>query len=99
METHSTHLDVPHQESPVSERDEYQEPQGDLERAIAELWKDLFHTQRIGRNDNFFALGGNSLLGMDLSDMFVTRLSVEVPVLAIFQHPTVTELAQVIAAQ
>lgn len=74
-------------------------PQGDLEQAIAQLWLDLFHMDRIGRNDNFFELGGNSLLGMDLSEMFETRLAIEVPVLMIFQYPTIGEIAQIIGSQ
>ena len=78
---------------------EYEDPQGELELAIAQLWKELFHLERIGRNDNFFELGGNSLSGMDLSEMFTTRLALEVPVLSIFQYPTVAELARVIALQ
>lgn len=68
----------------------------DLEQEILQLWKDLFHLEKIGRNDNFFELGGNSLLGMDLSDMYATRLGLEVPALAIFQHPTIAEMAQLI---
>ena len=78
---------------------EYQEPRGELERAIAQLWKDLFRLERIGRHDNFFELGGNSLFGMDLSEMFTARLAIELPVVTIFQHPTVAELAAIIAAE
>ena len=70
-----------------------EEPQGELEQAIAKLWEELFQRGKVGRHDNFFELGGNSLLGMDLSEMFSARLGLEVPVLSIFQHPTVAEIA------
>jgi acyl carrier protein len=78
---------------------EYEEPRGDLEEAIAPLWKELFRLDKIGRGENFFELGGNSLSGMDLSEMFANRLGIEVPVLEIFQHPSVAEIAAVIASQ
>ena len=99
MQDQFNNAGVSSQGTPVSENSDYEEPQGDLERAIAELWKDVFHLDRVGRNHNFFELGGNSLLGMDLSEMFATRLALEVPVLAIFQHPTIAEIAQAIELQ
>ena len=99
MQTQPNNPDVLDQENSVGDSSEHEEPQGDIEEAIAQIWKDLFHLDRIGRNDNFFALGGNSLLGMDLSEMFMTRLALEVPVVMIFQYPTIAEIAQVIASQ
>ena len=98
MELHLNNMDVAAREEPFCESGEYEEPQGDLEQAVAQLWKDLFHVERIGRSDNFFELGGNSLLGMDLSEMLATRLSIEVPVVTIFQNPTVAEIAKVIGS-
>lgn len=97
MENYLNNMDMSAQASAAHGSGEYEEPHGDLEQAIAQLWKDLFHLDRVGRNDNFFELGGNSLLGMDLSEMFISHLALEVPVLAIFQHPTIREIAQVIA--
>ena len=75
---------------------EYEEPQGELEQAIAGLWREAFKLETVGRHDNFYELGGNSLLGMDLSEMFLTHMAIEVPVLTIFQYPTVRELAEVV---
>lgn len=74
-----------------------EEPQGLLERAIAQLWRETFRLDKLGRNDNFFELGGNSLLGMDLSEMIMARLGLQVPVLTIFQYPTIREIADFIA--
>lgn len=99
MENHLKNMDVSVQANPVRGSGEYEEPEGDLEQAIAHLWRNLFHMDKISRNDNFFELGGNSLLGMDLSEMFSTRLALEVSVLDIFQHPTIGEIAQVIVSQ
>lgn len=98
MEDHLNYTNVSAEANPC-ERSEYEEPQEGLEQAIARMWKDLFKVDRVGRNDNFFELGGNSFLGMELSEMMVTHLGIEVPVLTIFQHPTVAEIAQVSASQ
>lgn len=99
MESTLNNMDGSSHTNPVLRSSEYDDPQGDLEQAIAQLWKDLFHLDEIGRDDNFFELGGNSLLGMDLSEMFATRLALEVPALMIFQHPTIAEIAQVIESE
>ena len=72
---------------------EYEEPQGDIEQAIAGAWREVFGLERVGRNDNFFELGGNSLLGMDLADLLATRLAIELPVVTLFMNPTVRQIA------
>lgn len=73
----------------------FEAPKGSLESAIAEVWREVFRVERIGRNDNFFGLGGNSLLGMELTDLLAQRLSLELPVFILFQYPTVREIAQI----
>ncbi len=98
MDNHLDNVPVSNQEDTPGSAP-YEEPQGELEQAIARSWKAVFHLNRIGRNDNFFELGGNSLLGMDLSEMLTARFAVEVPVLTIFLHPTVAELAEIISSR
>ena len=75
---------------------EYEVPQGATEWAIAKLWQEVFSLEQIGRNANFFELGGNSLLGMTLMDRFDKDLSLQLPVVMLFQNPTIRELAQLI---
>jgi len=76
---------------------EYEEPQGEIERMIARLWSEAFRLEKVGRNDNFFELGGNSALGMRLTEAIGRGLTVQIPVVALFQNPTVRELAQLIS--
>ncbi|HEY6927274.1 MAG TPA: amino acid adenylation domain-containing protein, partial [Steroidobacteraceae bacterium] len=42
-------------------RSRYEAPQGELEQILAGIWQELLHIEPIGRNDNFFSLGGHSL--------------------------------------
>jgi amino acid adenylation domain-containing protein len=42
----------------------YEAPSGEIEQAIASIWRDLFHIEQAGRQDNFFALGGHSLMAL-----------------------------------
>lgn len=78
--------------------DVYEEPQGEIEMAIAQVWKDAFRIEKIGRHDNFFGLGGNSLLGMELTDMLAKRLAIQVPVVVLFQYPTIREIAEILGS-
>jgi hypothetical protein len=73
-------------------------PLEELERAITQVWKDVFQLEQIGREENFFELGGNSLLGMDLTELLANRLGIQIPVLVLFRFPTIRELAEIIAA-
>lgn len=77
----------------------YEAPKDEIEQAVAGIWQDLLHVARVGRNDDFFALGGHSLLGMQLVNRVRASLGVDLPLLEIFAHPTLAELSQAIAAQ
>jgi hypothetical protein len=72
----------------------YEEPVGTTEQAIAGVWCELFGSPQIGRNDNFFELGGNSILGMQLLEKIATRLSIQLPLVALLLNPTIREIAQ-----
>ena len=67
--------------------------QGAAEAAVARIWREIFPRHRIGPDDNFFALGGDSLVAMRLADLFARELGVELPVVVLFRNPTVRELA------
>jgi hypothetical protein len=72
---------------------EYEEPQGELECAVADSWSQLFGGRQIGRHDDFFALGGHSLLAARTALLLGGRLGIEVPVSLMFTHPTPAALA------
>jgi amino acid adenylation domain-containing protein/FkbM family methyltransferase len=71
----------------------YVAPRTDRERIVALVWAEVLRVERIGVDDNFFTLGGHSLLAARGAARLRDRLSIEVPVRAFFEHPTVAELA------
>ncbi|HVR99133.1 MAG TPA: amino acid adenylation domain-containing protein [Thermoanaerobaculia bacterium] len=72
----------------------YTAPESDLERAIAEVWQDLLRVDRIGLDDNFFDLGGHSLLLVQAQGRLREALGREVAVVDLFRFPTVKSLAR-----
>jgi len=76
---------------------EYEAPQGEIEEALAALWRDLLKVSRVGRQDHFFELGGHSLLAVQLISRIRTALGVELPLRAVFAGPSLSALAGAVA--
>ncbi|MFI5757225.1 amino acid adenylation domain-containing protein [Streptomyces sp. NPDC051569] len=68
-----------------------------LQKELAEIWADVLSRDRVGLTDNFFALGGHSLLVTQMSVRIRQRLGVEIGLLDIFTAENLGELAQTIA--
>jgi hypothetical protein len=68
-------------------------PEGELERALAEIWRELLPGRAVGRHDNFFDLGGHSLLLAQVQSRIQSRIGREVSVLLLLQRPTIAALA------
>ncbi|MEI7137196.1 amino acid adenylation domain-containing protein, partial [Pectobacterium atrosepticum] len=73
----------------------YEEPVGDIETALAEIWQDLLGLERVGRYDHFFELGGHSLLIVSLIEK-LRHLGLKLDVRSVFTAPTLIELADAI---
>jgi acyl transferase domain-containing protein len=71
-------------------------PEGELEEAVAGVWRELLGVGQVGADDDFFELGGHSLLGTRVIARLRRMFGVEVPVDAIFRAPTVALLARVV---
>jgi amino acid adenylation domain-containing protein len=74
--------------------EEYAEPATELERRIAAAWGEVLKVDRVGKHDNFFDLGGNSLLILQVHSRLKPLFEAELPVIKMFEHPTVSSLAQ-----
>jgi len=64
---------------------------------IVRVWSEALGFDRIGVNDNFFALGGHSLMATRVAAQLAEELGVELPLATLFEKPTVSELAAFIA--
>jgi acyl transferase domain-containing protein/SAM-dependent methyltransferase/acyl carrier protein len=73
------------------------EPRNDIERGLADIWGRQLGIDSIGIHDRFFDLGGHSLLAAQIASEICDKFQIELPVLKLFQAPTVGELATVVA--
>jgi amino acid adenylation domain-containing protein len=72
----------------------YRAPDSDVERRIATLIEDLLGIERVGADDNFFLLGGHSLLGTQLVLRLREAFGAELRLRDLFEGPTVAKLAK-----
>jgi thioesterase domain-containing protein len=75
----------------------YVAPRDPLERAIAEAWEKLFGIEQVGVHDDFFALGGDSLLAVQLIARLRSVVNMDLPGHCLLNAPTVAALAELIA--
>lgn len=66
----------------------------DLEKSIAKLWSSLLNIDPVGTLDNFFDLGGNSLLALQSAALLKVETGIDVSVIRIYQYPTIAALAK-----
>jgi amino acid adenylation domain-containing protein len=71
----------------------YVAPKTSIEQQIANIWSEILKLEKIGIHDNFFDLGGYSLLGTQLITRLRQLFSVELSLRFLFELPTVAELA------
>jgi hypothetical protein len=71
----------------------YCAPQTRLETAIAAVWQELLHLERVGVHDRFFALGANSLLMVQATGRLRVALGRDLSLVDLFRYPTVHALA------
>lgn len=76
----------------------YTAPRTDLERQLIIIWQEILHVNEIGIDDDFFRLGGHSLLVIKLKYLIEQRLKLEVPARLLFQYPTIASLSKKLAS-
>ena len=87
---------------PAPEEDAYtahksEAPVGDIETQLAEIWAQVLGINRISAHDNFFDLGGHSLLLLQMRTIVLNKLGKDVPIIELFRHSTVRSLAGYLA--
>ena len=74
------------------QKQEFVGPRNPMEAQLVNIWENVLNVQRVGIHDNFFDLGGHSLLVIQVTSEIRKELHVELPVAIVFQYSTVAEL-------
>jgi amino acid adenylation domain-containing protein len=96
-------LDRSNLATPAEEPDQGESPQvsdasGEMEQIIANIWKEALLTTRIGLDDKFFDIGGNSMLLIECHLKIQQAFHAQIPVVEMFNNPTVRTLARYLQA-
>ncbi|HEV2782817.1 MAG TPA: non-ribosomal peptide synthase/polyketide synthase [Actinophytocola sp.] len=71
----------------------YVAPRTRVERIVAEIWAEVLGVDQVGVEDNFFALGGDSILSIRVTSRLRAALAADLSPRAVFSHPTVAAFA------
>lgn len=80
----------------ISSIDKYEEPQSDIEKHIARIWKELLDVEQVGLNDSFFRLGGDSIRIISLVSKLRKQFVCALQVFDVYQTANLSELAKLI---
>jgi amino acid adenylation domain-containing protein len=73
--------------------------QTNSEKAMAKIWAKVLNLETVGIDDNFFSIGGHSLLAVELFAQLQNSFDCKLPLSSLFQYPTVRKLSQLIDQQ
>jgi amino acid adenylation domain-containing protein/non-ribosomal peptide synthase protein (TIGR01720 family) len=90
-------LPPPEQTRPALEST-FAAPRSPIEEVLAQIWSDVLRIEQVGIHDNFFSLGGHSLIATQMVARARAAFHVELPLRGLFEAPTVAELARRIMA-
>jgi amino acid adenylation domain-containing protein len=76
---------------------EYVAPCTEVEKVLAEIWSEMLGIERIGKHDNFFEIGGHSLIAFQMLSRINKKFSINMQIQTIFERQTMEELADQIA--
>lgn len=85
--------------APQKQEEGFEAPATLREQQIASIWKGLLKVEKVGRNDDFFHLGGHSILAMQLHAKMHQELHLDVPVSLIFTESTLAKYAKQVEAK
>ena len=77
----------------------YTAPRTRIERTVATVWQEALGVEKVGIHDNFFDLGGHSLLLAQVQSRLQTMFDRDVPMVKMFQYPTISALAEYLNRQ
>jgi tyrocidine synthetase-3 len=75
-------------------QEEYTAPTTDLQEKLCAIWEELLEIDKVGINDSFFRLGGNSMNAIRLASMSRKKLKLDISMPLLFQHKTIANLSK-----
>ncbi|MBE8994142.1 non-ribosomal peptide synthetase [Microcystis aeruginosa] len=72
----------------------YEAPRNKIEQQLTEIWSLILECEKISIHDNFFDLGGHSILAIKLLNQIQKNFNQELSLTSLFQNPTIAQLAQ-----
>ncbi|WP_052756228.1 hybrid non-ribosomal peptide synthetase/type I polyketide synthase [Lysobacter capsici] len=87
---------LPAPEGDAHARQAYEAPEGEVEQALSQLWTELLGVERVGRHDHFFALGGHSLLLVQLSLRMREMFAIELTIDLLMRSPVLKAMAEAV---
>jgi acyl carrier protein len=72
----------------------YKAPESQVEQTIAAIWQEVLKVEKVGIHNNFFDLGGHSLLMVQVHDKLCKVLGTRFSMVELFRHPTIAALAR-----
>jgi iturin family lipopeptide synthetase B len=78
---------------------EYVAPRNEVEERIARTWQQVLGVDRVGIHDNFFALGGDSIIAIRVIARLTGECGLPVTIRQLFQNPTIAELATALSGE
>jgi len=86
-------------EPKIESETEYVAPANEIEKKMANIWKDVLNLEKVGTRDNFFELGGNSLSILQLTNRIKQEMNLEIPEVKILEFPTIQVFVKYIGQQ
>ncbi len=77
----------------IASKAEYVEPKDELEKRLVKVWEEILNLKKIGVEDDFFEIGGHSILAINLLEKISKEFDVEIPMVKFFMNPTIRNIA------
>ncbi len=84
---------------PENMQSDYEAPRNEIEKKLVAIWQEVLGIETVGIQDDFFELGGESLIGVRLFTQIRKIFAVNLPMDLLFQAPTVTQIGEIIAEE
>ena len=89
---------LPEPESVIAEETKYIPPETATQKKLADIWESIFRKYPLGIQEDFFDLGGNSLIATQIVIRINKEFNIKIELGAIFENPTIELLAEIIAS-